>query len=176
LPATTNAAPSALIGDLTDSKEALAEISQYAATGDATFSTNTLEILEQQAFDLAAAFHRDADAEDLTSLKQIWGMIHQAKNTAIRERHAKVQEQKCDLRREELALKREKAQSKNDQRQKNSDHVGPFATDWKGVGDRVCKQFNISPEEAARRAELHKNWKQPHTRPGVPEEINPIDD
>jgi hypothetical protein len=82
--------------------------------------------------------------------------------------------------RDRMALARER--SENDSWRatkgsaKNSDHLGPFATDWKGVGERVCKQFGITPEEAARRAELHKTWKQPHTRPGVPEEINPIDD
>jgi hypothetical protein len=57
-----------------------------------------------------------------------------------------------------------------------SDHLGPIATDWKALGERVCKQFGITPEEEARRAELHKTWKNPHARPGIPEEINPIDD
>ena len=56
-----------------------------------------------------------------------------------------------------------------------SDHLGPIATDWKGVGERVCKLFGITPEEEARRAELHKTWKDPHARPGIPEEINPVD-
>ena len=94
-------APRQLLEDLTNSKEAAAEISQYAATGDATFSGTTLEILEQQAFDLASAFHRDHDVEDLATLSQISTLIHKAKNTAVRERHAKVQEQKCALRHEE---------------------------------------------------------------------------
>ena len=95
-----------LIADLADSKEAAAEISKYAVTGIALFSTTTLEILEQQAFDLAVAFQRDADADDLGILKNLWTLIHKAKNTNIRERHAAVQEQKIQLRREELALKR----------------------------------------------------------------------
>jgi hypothetical protein len=59
---------------------------------------------------------------------------------------------------------------------KKADHLGPIATDWKGVGERVCKLFGITPEEEARRAELHKTWKDPHARPGIPEEINPIYD
>jgi hypothetical protein len=97
-----------LVNDLTDSKEAciaISQISQYAATGDVTFSTATLELLEQQAFDLALAFNRDTDAGDLQTLNQLWALIHKAKNTAIRERHAKVQETKCDLRKKELEIK-----------------------------------------------------------------------
>ena len=82
--------------------------------------------------------------------------------------------------RDRMALAREKSEkdsrrtSENSAR--NSDHLGPIATDWKGLGERVCKQFGITPEEEARRAELHKTWKNPHARPGIPEEINPIDD
>jgi hypothetical protein len=82
------------------------------------------------------------------------------------------------LARERVALAREKNES--DSRRatdgKKADHLGPIATDWKGVRERVCRQFGISPEESARRAELHKTWVQPHRRPGVPEEINPVDD
>ena len=98
-----------LAADLTDSKEAAAEISRYAATGDVSFSTNTLELLEQQAFDLAAVYQRDNDAADLDTLKKLTSVINQARNTRIRERHATVQEQKLQLRREELALKRDLA-------------------------------------------------------------------
>src|SRR5688572_11417006 len=96
-----------LSADLTDSKEAAAEISRYAATGDVSFSTNTLEILEQQAFDLAAVYQRDNDAADLETLKKLTDVINRARNTRVRERHATVQEQKIQLRREELALKRD---------------------------------------------------------------------
>jgi hypothetical protein len=82
--------------------------------------------------------------------------------------------------RDRMTLAREKNENVSSRATKNSvkkfDHLGPIATDWKGVGERVCKQFGITPEEEARRAELHKTWKQPHTRPGIPEEINPIDD
>ena len=94
---------------LNDSKEAAKEISQYAATGNPSFSVNTLELLEQQAFDLALAHNRDADAADLHILEKLWALIHKAKNTQIRERHAAVQEQKLALRREELELKRQLA-------------------------------------------------------------------
>jgi hypothetical protein len=90
---------------LADSKEAALEISRAAVTGDASFSTNTLELLEQVAFDLAAAYQRDADADDLRTLKDLWPLIHKAKATAIRQRHAAVQETKCQLRAQELALK-----------------------------------------------------------------------
>src|SRR5688500_7157507 len=41
------------------------------------------------------------------------------------------------------------------------DALGRLATNWKEVGERVRKQFDISPEEAARRRELHKTWKRP---------------
>jgi hypothetical protein len=84
------------------------------------------------------------------------------------------------LARERVALAREKNES--DSRRatnpsaKQADHLGPIATDWKGVGERVCKLFGITPEEEARRAELHKTWKDLHARPGIPEEINPVDD
>jgi hypothetical protein len=90
---------------LTDSKEAAKEISQYTATGNPSFSVNTLELLEQQAFDLALAHQRDADAADLHTLEKLWTLIHKAKSTQIRERHATVQERKCDLRAKELELK-----------------------------------------------------------------------
>ena len=96
-----------LAADLDESKEAAAEISRYAATGDASFSTNTLELLEQKAFDLAAVYQRDSDAADLETIKQLTSIINKARNTKIRERHATVQELKLQLRREELALKRE---------------------------------------------------------------------
>ena len=96
-----------LAADLDESKEAAAEISPYAAAGDATFSTNTLELLEQKAFDLAAVYQRDSDAADLDTIKQLTSIINKARNTKIRERHATVQEQKLQLRREEFALKRE---------------------------------------------------------------------
>jgi hypothetical protein len=102
-----------LAADLSDSKEAAAEISRYAATGDATFSTNTLELLEQQAFDLAAVYQRDNDAADLEALTKLTSIINKARNTRVRERHASVQEQKLQLRREELALKRELARTPN---------------------------------------------------------------
>jgi hypothetical protein len=60
--------------------------------------------------------------------------------------------------------------------QRKEDHLGPLARNWEEIGERVCKQFNISPEEAARRAELHKTWVQPHVNPKHPVEINPIYD
>lgn len=84
------------------------------------------------------------------------------------------------LARERMALARERMENESQRASNGSarkaDHLGPIATDWKGVGERVCKLFGITPEEEARRAELHKTWKNPHARPGVPEEINPIDD
>ena len=64
---------------------------------------------------------------------------------------------------------------KNSESAKQPDQYGPVATNWEEVGQRVCKIFGISPEEEKRRAELHKTWKDPHARPGIPEEINPID-
>jgi hypothetical protein len=95
------------IEELADSKEVAAELSKYAVTGNPSFSANTLETFEQMAFDLAVAYSRDHDAGDLATIQQLWPLIHRAKSTSIRERHATVQEQKLQLRREELALKRE---------------------------------------------------------------------
>ena len=57
-----------------------------------------------------------------------------------------------------------------------SDAYGPVPTDLEGLGERVRKIFGISEEESKRRAELHKTWKDPHARPGIPEEINPVYD
>lgn len=203
-------APRQVLDDRPESQEAAAQISHYAATGEARFSTTTLQLLEQQALDLALAFDRDADPADLHTLDQLHKIITRARNTAVRERHAQVQETKCDLRREDLALKRDlnefkkqlalqkldlarqtlelrrqeseyhransKPKTQNPDPEKKPDHLGPIATNWEEVGQRVCKLFGITPEEEARRAELHKTWKDPHARPGIPEEINPIDD
>src|SRR5687768_15170475 len=96
-----------LILDLAESKETAAELSKYSQTGDARFSTNTLEILEQKAFDLTVAYHRDRDADDLAKIERLTKIINKAKNTAIRERHAAVQETKNDLRAQEIDLKRQ---------------------------------------------------------------------
>ena len=49
------------------------------------------------------------------------------------------------------------------------DHLGPYATNWDEVGDRVCKQFGITREELIRRAELRRTWKNPNARPPHPE-------
>ena len=96
-----------LILDLAESKEAAAELAKYSQTGDARFSTNTLEILEQKAFDLTVAYHRDRDADDLAKIERLTKIINKGKNTAIRERHAAVQEKKNDLRAQEIDLKRQ---------------------------------------------------------------------
>lgn len=85
--------------------------------------------------------------------------------------------------RDRMALARERMREKNENDSRSStngsakqaDHLGPVATNWEEVGQRVCKLFGITPEEEARRAELHKTWKDPHARPGIPEEINPVD-
>src|SRR5688572_30164655 len=139
-----------LIADLADSKEAAAEISKYAVTGIALFSATTLEILEQQAFDLAVAFNRDADAEDLGVLKNLWTLIHKAKGTQIRERHATVQEQKIQLRREELALKRELARTPNLNLNRNL-NPPQFAERTSLSGEQICGGLgkpNLSPSDA----------------------------
>jgi hypothetical protein len=167
--------PRQLLKDLTDSKEAAAQISQYAATGDATFSGTTLEILEQQAFDLATAFHRDHDLNDLATLGQISNLIHKAKNTAVRERHAKVQEQKCALRHEELAHKcdmddfRKQIANENleiqkrhlqlaEEKNSKTSKRNPLPRNWKEVGERVRIGHGISKEEWARRQALHDKY------------------
>ncbi|MGZ8938259.1 MAG: hypothetical protein ACXW32_03510, partial [Limisphaerales bacterium] len=99
------------------------------------------------------------------------------KSLALRRRQHR---ERMVLARERMAMARERTEngSRNSTNgsAKKADHLGPIATDWKGVGERVCKLFGITPEEEARRAELHKTWKDPHARPGIPEEINPIND
>ena len=51
---------------------------------------------------------------------------------------------------------------------RKEDHLGPLAIDWKDVGKRVQKMFNISDEEAARRRELYKTWKRPPIDDPIP--------
>ncbi|HEX7860283.1 MAG TPA: hypothetical protein VF773_08170 [Verrucomicrobiae bacterium] len=86
-------------------KQAAAELSRYAVTGHASFTAKTLELLEQDASDLALAYHRDSDAGDLRTLKDLWALIHKAKNTAIRDRHAANQEDRRALNREKFTHK-----------------------------------------------------------------------
>jgi hypothetical protein len=96
----------------------------------------------------------------------------------LHERAQQVREKTLELRREELEHRRTAASQRstlNSQHAKQADQYGPVATNWEEVGQRVCKIFGISPEEEKRRAELHKTWKNPHARPGIPEEINPVD-
>jgi hypothetical protein len=69
-----------------------------------------------------------------------------------------------------------KIKTKNSESEKQADHLGPYASDLEGIRERVRKHFGITPEESARRAALRKAWKDPHARPGIPEEINPIED
>lgn len=81
--------------------------------------------------------------------------------------------------RERMALARERmeneSRSSTNGSARKADHLGPIATNWDEVGERVRKLFGITPEESARRAELRKTWKDPYARPGIPEEINPVD-
>src|SRR5688500_4731411 len=60
----------------TDTTEAAAEISRYAATGDVSSSTTTPDTLEHQAFDLAAVYQRANDAADLATLKKLTDVIN----------------------------------------------------------------------------------------------------
>ncbi len=94
------------------------------------------------------------------------------------DRAQQVREKTLDLRREEFEHHRANSQpkTKNGDLEKKADQYGPVATNWDEVGERVRKIFGISEEESARRKELHKTWKDPHARPGIPEEINPIYD
>ena len=94
------------------------------------------------------------------------------------DRAQQVREKTLDLRREEFEHHRANSQpkTKNGDVEKKADQYGPVATNWDEVGERVRKIFGISEEESARRKELHKTWKNPHARPGIPEEINPIYD
>ncbi len=158
--------------DLTDSKEAAAEISRYAATGDATFSTNTLEILEQQAFDLAAVYQRDNDAADLDTLKKITSVINQSRNTRVRERHATVQEQKIELRREELALKRELALQKTNTMTSNA-HALHDATTPPSAPSNIGGTSSTSPTSISHGAITPANAAETNTNAPQPQPGNP---
>jgi hypothetical protein len=92
------------------------------------------------------------------------------RNTALREAHLKLAEQKLAASNSKLKIKNSTLGPDG----RPGDHLGPIATNWKEVGQRVCKLFGITPEEEARRAELHKTWVDPNIRPGIPEEINPV--
>ena len=177
-----------------------AKIAGARSADDATLDTAIASTLKRHLFARASA--PDATTADLALLARF---VHRneklkldiqrvqisrervAQNNRrldILERDTVVREQTLALRREESArrasspspLQGERAGVRGDSVRGASDHLGPIATDWKALGERVCKQFGITPEEEARRAELHKTWKNPHARPGIPEEINPIDD
>jgi hypothetical protein len=146
-----------------------------------------LALIQKRAFDAACAPH--VPVAKLASLQRIFHYNtaradaehrHTQSNLRLQQivRRNDLAERSLNLREQEIAARAEahsKLNTKNSELAKQSDALGPVATNWEEVGQRVCKIFNISPEEAKRRAELHKTWKDPHARPGIPEEINPVD-
>ena len=146
-----------------------------------------LALIQKRAYELA--LEPNISAAKLATLQRIFNyknaradIEHKKqiaeRNTTVREKSLALREQESARRASSpspLQAERAAVSGSSDSRPQ-SDHLGPIATDWKALGQRVCKQFGITPEEEARRAELHKTWKNPHARPGIPEEINPIDD
>ena len=92
------------------------------------------------------------------------------------DRSVKVREETLAFRREESArraaspspLRGERAGVRGDSvrgasdSEPQSDHLGPYATNWDEVGDRACKHFGITRAELIRRAELRRTWKNPN--------------
>jgi hypothetical protein len=178
-----------------DQLEAAKTIAIANTAADATLDTAIASTLKRQLFERASA--PDASSADLALLVRYVQRNDKLKldiervqisrerlaqnksRLAFLERATQVREKTLELRREELEHRRTanaKRNTKNSELAKQPDQYGPVATNWEEVGQRVCKIFGISPEEEARRAELHKTWKDPHARPGIPEEINPVYD
>jgi hypothetical protein len=160
-----------------------------------------LELIQKRAFELA--HQPKISASTLSTLQRVLNYktaralterreARADQRLALAEKRLAQNDRRIDLAEKALALRREESEhrrasspsplggeragvrgaSSNDPR---ADAYGPVATNWEEVGQRVCKIFGISPEEEKRRAELHKTWKNPHARPGIPEEINPVD-
>lgn len=145
-----------------------------------------LALIQKRAFELA--HQPKISASTLATLQRIFNYktarADAERRLAQTDRRNDLTEQNLKLRREQFEdLRQHRAQirassqskTKDSDLTKRADHLGPVATNWKEVGERVCKLFGITPEEEARRAELHKTWKDPYARPGIPEEINPVD-
>jgi hypothetical protein len=164
------------------------------AENDAILDTAIATTLKRQLFARASA--PDATNEDLALLARYVQRNEKLKidiqrvqiarerlaqnnrRLDLHERAQQVREKTLELRREELEHRRTAASQRstlNSQHAKQADQYGPVATNWEEVGQRVRKIFGISEEESKRRAELRKTWKNPHARPGIPEEINPVD-
>src|SRR4051812_1002303 len=96
----TRAAPKDFLDDSPEAQETATQILQFAVSGQPQFTEAAIHVLEQTAFKLTfSCTHR---AENMKALQQISTMLFRHRNTAVRERLAKVQEQKLQLRREEL--------------------------------------------------------------------------
>jgi hypothetical protein len=150
-----------------------------------------LELIQKRAFELA--HQPKISASTLCTLQRV--LNYKTARTLTERREARADQRlalaekrlaqtdrRIDLAEKALALRREESEhrranpkTKDSNLEKKGDQYGPVATNWEEVGERARKIFGISEEESARRAELHKTWKNPHARPGIPEEINPVD-
>jgi hypothetical protein len=155
-----------------------------------------LELIQKRAFELA--HQPKISAATLSTLQRVLNYktaralterreARADQRLALAEKRLAQNDRRIDLAEKALALRREESEhrrnnqnskltTKNSKLADHADQYGPVATNWEEVGQRVCKIFGISPEEEKRRAELHKTWKNPHARPGIPEEINPVYD
>ena len=95
-----------------ETAEAAAQVLEFAATGQPNFTDASLRVLEQTAFQLSPTCHKQP--ADLDTLNRITTIICRQKNTAIRERQAKVQEDKNQLRAAELESKKQLAEKRFD--------------------------------------------------------------
>ncbi|HEX7861408.1 MAG TPA: hypothetical protein VF773_13830 [Verrucomicrobiae bacterium] len=94
----------------------------------------------------------------------------------IADRTLALREKTLDFQREKLAALNSKLNTKNSKLAQRAlppghyinedgrlcDNLGPIAQNLQEINDRVRKQFGITPEESARRAELRKTWKNPN--------------
>jgi hypothetical protein len=166
-----------------------AKIASARSTDDATLDAAIASTLKRHLF--ARASSPDATTADLALLARFVHRNEKLKLEVERvqisrerlaqnnrrldlvDRSVKVREETLAFRREESARRaahsdNSKLKIKNSELAEQSDHLGPLATNWDEVGDRVCKHFGITRAELIRRAELRRTWKNPNDPRNAP--------
>ena len=162
-----------------------AKTARATSADDAALDTAIASTLKRHLFERASA--PDATTADLALLARFVHRNEKLKlevdrvqisrerisqnnrRLGILERDTQVREQTLALRREESARRANSpSKTKHSESTEQSDHLGPYATNWDEVGDRTCKHFGITREELIRRAELRRTWKNPNDHPGTP--------
>ena len=155
-----------------ETAEAAAQVLEFAATGQPNFTDASLRVLEQTAFQLSPTCHKQP--ADLDTLNRITTIICRQKNTAIRERQAKVQEDKNQLRAAELESKKQLAEKRFDlaketfafRQQQHQDHLALALKKAQSNPSAPNSQPSTNPEPqsddlqhqivAARKGKVHR--------------------